>query len=132
MYVIPQDSIPKALPTSYLDWTSVSRQELEILLHHVTPLPSSAGSVLGWNNSLVHWGGRTVQCDAYPRISIASHFLPDGTKPKSHEAPGFDENLPTFSARLRLIGQALRSYEKFEPLMRRYRGLATKLVEWDS
>jgi len=129
MYVIPQDRVPTTLPASYLDWTSISAQELSALLHNVTPLPALAGSVLGWNNRLIHWGGRATASTACPRISIAAEFLPARTKPHRSELPIFSTKLPGFSVRLQVIGQAILAYEKFEPLMRKYRGLATKLIE---
>jgi hypothetical protein len=132
MYVIPQDSVPPGLPLCYLDWTSVSAQELKTLLHNVTPLPAAVGSVLGWNNRLIHWGGRATEPAACPRISIAAEFLHARAKPHRAELPVFDANLPDFPVRLRVIGQAILAYEKFEPLMWRYRGLATKLIEWAS
>lgn len=132
MYVIPQDCVPSALPTSMLDWTSVSAQELRTLLHNVTPLPARAGSILGWHNRLIHWGGQATDIAARPRLSIAAEFLRRDTRPRRSELPIFDNNLPGFGVRLLVIGQAILLYEKFEPGMRRYRGLATKLVEWGS
>jgi hypothetical protein len=132
MYVIPQDRVPPALPVSYLDWTAISAQELSTLLHNVTPLPAPVGSILGWNNRLIHWGGRASELAACPRISIAAEFLPVRTRPRRSELPVFDTSLPAFPVRFRVIGQAILTYEKFEPSMRRYRDLATKLIEWAS
>lgn len=128
MYVIPQDCMPCGLSGCYLEWTSVSRQELEILLHSATPLPAACGSLLGWNNSVIHWGGRALEFTASPRVSIAAEFLSEGTIPGSGETPVFDAMLPDFADRLRVIGQAILAYDKFEPLMRKYRDLATKLL----
>jgi Phytanoyl-CoA dioxygenase (PhyH) len=130
IYVIPQDCVPSALPASYSDWRSVSRRELEVLLHNVTPLPAAPGSVLGWNHRLIHWGGRAMESAACPRISIAAEFLPQGTRPESWEIPVFDSTLPDFAVRLRVISQAILAYEKFELAMRRFHDLATKLIEW--
>jgi hypothetical protein len=132
MYVIPQDRVPPTLPASYLDWTSISTLELKTLLHNVTPLPAARGSVLGWNHRLIHWGGRATELADCPRISIAAEFLHEGTSPRGAELPVFDTNLPDFPVRLRVVGQAILAYEKFEPGMRRYRSLATKLIEWSS
>jgi hypothetical protein len=115
-----------------LDWTSISAQELKTLLHNVTPLPAARGSVLGWNHRLIHWGGRATELAVCPRISMAGEFLHERTQPRRAELPVFDAKLPDFPVRLLVIGQAILAYEKFEPLMRRYRGLATKLVEWGS
>jgi hypothetical protein len=129
MYVIPQDRVPPNLPANYRDWTSISAQELSRLLHSVTPLPAVAGSVLGWNNRLIHWGGGSTELAAGPRISVAAEFLREGTRPHGSQLPVLDVSLPDFPTRLRVIGQAILSYEKFEPLMRRYRSLAEKLIE---
>lgn len=130
MYVIPHDRVPSTLPLSYLDWTTISAQELSALLHNVTPLPANAGSILGWNNRLIHWGGRAKEIANSPRISIAAEFLHERAKPRRSELPIFGYKPPDFAGRLLVIGQAILSYEKFEPGMRRYRGLATQLIEW--
>jgi len=129
MYVIPQDRVPPTLPPCYLDWTTVSHDELGILLRHVTPLPAPAGSILGWNNGLIHWGGRALESATVPRISIGVEFMSERARPRSGEMPVLDLKLPDFPTRLRLIGQSILYYEKFETGMRKYCGLAAKLVE---
>ena len=131
MYVIPRDRVPPGLPASYLDWTVVSRDELGILLRNVIPLPATAGSVLGWNNGLIHWGGRALEPTAFPRISIAAEFMSERATPRSGETPVFDLKLPDFATRLRVIGNSILQYENL-PVMRKYCGLATKLIEWKS
>jgi hypothetical protein len=112
------------------DWTSISRQELEVLLHAVTPLPAAAGSVQGWSHRLIHWGGTARDLASGPRISFAADFLHEKSTPGGDELPVFDATLPALPARLRVIGQSIRGYEKFEPLMQKYCSLATKLIEW--
>jgi Phytanoyl-CoA dioxygenase (PhyH) len=129
MYVIPQDRVPPGLPASYLDWTAVSRDELGILLRNIILLPATVGSVLGWNNSLIHWGGRALEPTAPPRISIGVEFMSKGARPRSWEVPTFDLQLPDLATRLRVIGQSIFHYETFEPMMRKYCGLAAKLIE---
>jgi Phytanoyl-CoA dioxygenase (PhyH) len=132
MYVIPQDRVPPTLPACYLDWTAVSRDELGILLRHVTPLPALAGSILGWNNSLIHWGGRALESTTFPRISIGVEFMSERARPRSWEMPVCDFKLPDFPTRLRMIGQSILYYEKLETAVRKYCRLATKLFEWKS
>ena len=132
MYVIPQDRVPQGLPACYEDWSGVSHDELAILLRHVTPLPAVAGSILGWNNSLIHWGGRALEQSAFPRISIGVEFMSKQSKPRNWETPVFDLKLPDFAARIRAIGQSVRYYAKFETAMLKYCELATKLCEWNS
>jgi hypothetical protein len=129
MYVIPQDRIPSSLPTCYQDWKSISGEELATLLHNVRPLPAAPGSVLGWNHALVHWGGQATDLGDCPRISIAVEFLHEDTRPGREESV-FDLNLPSFSTRIRVIGEMILQYKKLEPIVLRYRDLATKLIEW--
>ena len=105
-------------------------QDLCDLLHNVTPLPAPAGSVMGWNNRLIHWGGRATTESAGLRISVAAEFLGVGTKPRSSELPVLGLQIPDFRARLRIIGQAILAYEKFEPSMLRYSGIAKRLIDW--
>lgn len=132
MYVIAQDCMPPSLPDKFSSWTSVSRNELIELLHNVTPLPAARGSVLGWNFRLIHWGGRAMDPTSGPRMSVAVEFLQEGAKPSWWELPVFDERLPNFAARLRVISQAILDYGKFEPLMHRYFDLACKLIHWST
>ena len=131
MYVIPRNCLPPELSSHYADWTSVSHKNLGILLHNVTPLPAAPGSILGWNHSLIHWGGRATKSSTPPRISLGVEFLRKGEKPSASELPVFDTNVPGLPGRLRVIGQAMRDYEKFEPRIRRYRDLAIRLMELD-
>ena len=132
MFVIPLDRVPLGLPTSFLDWTSIPVEKLSTLLHGVTPLPALPGSILGWNNRLIHWGGRASEPADGVRVSIAAEFLPVVTRPGKSELPLVGVEVPDFSTRIRIIAQAILAYEKFEPLMRRYRGLATRLAGWAS
>jgi hypothetical protein len=128
MYVIPQDCVPSMLPRNYSDWESVSKQDLQVLLHNVTPLPAAAGSVLGWHHQLIHWGGRATKSTARARISFAVEFLREAGTPSKLELPVFDKALPDIHSRLRVISRAILKYEKFEPAMRRYHDLALKLT----
>jgi hypothetical protein len=132
MYVIPEDRVPATLRTSFVEWTSISRQDLEALLHGVTPLPAAAGSVLGWSHRVIHWGGAATELAAGPRINLAADFLHEKSTPGREELPVFDASLPAFPVRLHVIGKSIRDYEKFEPLMQKYAGLVTKLIEWGS
>jgi phytanoyl-CoA dioxygenase PhyH len=131
IYVIPQDRVPPSLPASYLDWTTVSRDELGVLLHNVIPVPATVGSVLGWNNRLIHWGGRALEPSAFPRLSVAAEFMSVRATPRNGETPVFDLALPDFATRLRVIGQSMLRYENL-PVIQKYRGLATKLIDWKS
>jgi Phytanoyl-CoA dioxygenase (PhyH) len=131
MYVVPQDLLPQTLPKNYVDWPSPDREELAALLHGVRPLPAKAGSLLGWNHQLVHWGGRATGAATNPRISLAIEFLSETITPRNTDLPITNpEIVPDFTSRLGLIAKAIIKYQQFEGLMRRYDLLAKRLIEW--
>jgi hypothetical protein len=130
IYVIPQDHVPASLPSCFRDWTSISRKELETILHGVRPLPALPGSVLGWSNRVIHWGGHALDASAGPRISIGAEFLHEATEPADSERPLSGAHVPSLPVRLRAIGQVILAYQNFEPLVHRYCKLAQKLIDW--
>lgn len=133
MYVIPRDRVPESLPRAYTDWERASIRERERILHGVRPLPATAGSILGWEHDLIHWGGRARESAIQPRVSMAVEFLDGSVTPEKRDVPVFDPlAIPSFQQRLQVIGQAILSYQKFEPILNRYRSLAARLIEFSS
>ena len=41
---------------------------------NVRALPAQAGSLLGWNPYIVHWGSRSTEWAMHPRISLATYY----------------------------------------------------------
>lgn len=75
-------------------------------LQSVRALPAKAGSILSWNESLIHWGSRSSDKAKEPRISAACAFQRQDIDP--FETPQLDPfALPNFKTRLGLIGQQL-------------------------
>jgi len=129
IYVLPQDRVPGTLPRNYQDWRTLDIGELSSLLHSVRPLPANAGSILGWNHELIHWGGRASDLATDPRISIAVEFISEQITPMKSELPVSSPGVaPDFPSRLKLIAKAILEYQKFEPLMTRYGLLAQRLI----
>lgn len=101
---------------SYLDPTYGTEREGEFLFHpsSIRALPAAKGSVLGWNQALVHWGGKSSDWAAAPRISVAMEFqradIPPFQNPvgPALEVPGFEE-------RVRMIAKQLNQYRHMEP-----------------
>src|SRR5260221_11335775 len=93
-------------------------------------VPAAAGSVLAWNDTTIHWGGRCVE-PTTPRISLA--FSLASRPPDAASVPecwgGFTDArgaAPPFEDRLRSVGTALRRYWSEEPLMHRWNPLAKR------
>jgi hypothetical protein len=127
MYLIPQDRVSSAGLNDFWSRVYVTKDELGVLLWSTKALPAAAGSLLGWNSKMVHWGSMASD-SAHPRISISFEFVGAGAKPKPYELPLFD--LPrrcSFSRRIQLIGQTILSYQGFEPLNPIYKRLAKLL-----
>ncbi len=81
----------------------------------VRALPATAGSMLAWNQGVLHWGGRASQLSPIPRVSAAFEFQ-RGDKPP-FSAPLLDaKRLPPFRQRLALIGKQLLQYRHMHPL----------------
>ena len=78
-------------------------------LQDIRALPAKAGSILGWNQYLLHWGSRSSQRADRPRISWGIYF-------QSGDVPLFDplarqlRGTLTFQERLGFIGTAIARY----------------------
>lgn len=79
------------------------------LLQDARALPAEAGSVLGWNQYVLHWGSRSSRWADQPRISWGIYF-------QSGDVPLFDplarklRGPLTFEERLCFIGTAIARY----------------------
>lgn len=84
-------------------------------LQDVRALPAAAGSILGWNQHLLHWGSRSSRRADQPRISWGIYC-------QSGDVPPFDARAfeprgqLTFDQRLSFIGTAFTRYERHFPL----------------
>ncbi|MEY2879805.1 MAG: hypothetical protein RLZZ15_2185 [Verrucomicrobiota bacterium] len=82
-------------------------------LQNVRALPATAGSLLAWNQRLLHWGGRASARAAGPRCSIALQFQRGDVAPLA--TPLLDPRaLLPFRSRLGLIGRVIRGYAFFQ------------------
>jgi hypothetical protein len=94
----------------------------------IRALPATAGSVLAWNQAVLHWGGRGSRLGSAPRISAAFEF-------QRADRPAFNNPLldparmPTFTERLGLIGKQILQYRNMYPPSDYLEALATSLFE---
>jgi len=129
IYLIPQDRASRAGLNDFWRRDHVARAELGLLLWATKALPAPAGSLLGRNHDIVHWGSMASD-GAHPRISLAVEFVGAGAEAGPDELPLFD--LPcrfSFSQRIQLICKAILDYHRFEPVTPIYTGLAEHLKE---
>jgi hypothetical protein len=83
--------------------------EYRFELASVRALPAKAGDVLVWNQSVLHWGGRTSPRAPESRVSMAFEFQTTKVAPYNKFVLMPNE-LPSFAERLKLIGQQVVQY----------------------
>lgn len=97
------------MPNSMTIWIALNDSTFELGLkdlQSVRTLPCKAGSILSWNESLIHWGSKSSDKAFGPRISVACAFQRADVAPL--ETPILDPFvLPCFKTRLGIIGQQL-------------------------
>ena len=82
---------------------------------NVRALPAPAGSLLAWNQGVLHWGGRASRLAKGPRTSAAFEFQRGDKEP--FNTPLLDPQvIPPFSQRLGLIGKQVLQYKHMYPL----------------
>lgn len=94
----------------------------------IRALPATAGSLLAWNQAVLHWGSRGSRLGAAPRISAAFEFQRGDRAP--FNSPLLDPNrVPTFTERLGLIGKQVLQYRHMYPLSEDVAAVATTLFD---
>lgn len=128
MMLIPKSRIPDELRgMAYHDRKSFTGGEAHRLLHATRALPTKAGSLLGWDHDVLHWGSH---CDGggKPRVALAVEF--ESASYAGSESPLYDPLVvPPFGERMRAIARAVLGYGGFVPMLKRYRELAQRLLD---
>jgi hypothetical protein len=129
IYVIPRRRIAERIEAAFPTSGSMGGSDVRALLQGCRALPAGPGTVLGWDFNLIHWGSTAGDAGA-PRVSLSVEFLGPDAVPASDELPLLDaqSDLPTFEQRLLVIARAVRSDQRFEPLLIRFQELAGRLV----
>jgi len=119
MYVLPSHLDPNF--PARVDGGDFSLRDWQ----NIRALPARAGSPLGWNTQVLHWGGRSSGRAAVPRISVGIYFHSADcdlhTLNPDKARQGFDSlafgpalHLP-FAARLEAIAGAIYMYNRRIP-----------------
>jgi Phytanoyl-CoA dioxygenase (PhyH) len=82
---------------------------------NIRALPAPAGSLLAWNQAVLHWGGRASRLAEGPRSSAAFEFQRGDKAPFNR--PLLDpKRTPPFEQRLGLVGKQVLQYKHMYPL----------------
>ncbi|OAN34623.1 phytanoyl-CoA dioxygenase family protein [Mycolicibacterium iranicum] len=94
----------------------------------IRALPATAGSLLAWNQAVLHWGSRGSRLGKAARISAAFEFQRGDRAP--FNSPLLDPGrVPTFAERLGLIGKQVLQYRHMYPLSDDVAAVATALFD---
>lgn len=113
MYLLPAHLDPGSRPGAAPVVPPDHRYEIPAdALQNIRALPAPAGSLLAWNQSVIHWGSRSSDRGGNPRCSIAAQFVRADAAAKTAPvfAPG---DLPPFAERLGLIGHLICTFSGF-------------------
>jgi hypothetical protein len=84
-------------------------------LMDIRAVPATPGDTLIWTHALVHWGSRTSELAAAPRLSMSVEFQRADVRPFSGFCIGPNHHL-TLEQKLGLIGLGITKYEHMHPL----------------
>jgi hypothetical protein len=107
MYVVPADRDPT--------YGTINDKSSEFKHVDIRALPAKPGTLLCWNQAVMHWGAHSSNRATEPRISTAIEFQAGDIEPmntplmKPYEIPGFE-------TRLKLIAKQIIQYKHMYPL----------------
>lgn len=107
MYLVPADRDPT--------YGTPNDNRHEFAMPDVRALPAVAGSVLCWNQAVLHWGAHASPRAASPRISVAFEF--QTPRASAFNTPLLDPHRPPdFVSRMWLIAKQILQYKHMYPL----------------
>jgi hypothetical protein len=115
MYVLPAHLDPYYPHREKWSPSNSSPYEIDLKaadLQSVRALPAQAGSVLCWSTHLLHWGARSSEYAAHPRISFAVYYQ-SRRVPTYHEVAMDIPSPLSFLRRLHLIEKVWRGQDSF-------------------
>jgi len=120
IYLVPADRDPT--------YNTAEEDSWRFDLSDVRAVPAKAGSVLVWNQAIVHWGARSSARARNPRISLSLEFQRGDTEPLG--TPLLDPGtLPPFQVRLKLIAKQLLQYRHKHALSPEAERLVEAIIE---
>jgi hypothetical protein len=130
MMLIPKSRMPaEMLGMGWHARKSFTFAETYKLLHAARAMPAVAGSLLGWDHDVLHWGSH---CDGggNPRVALALEFESLSCKATRAEPLYDPKAVPPFAERMRAIALAVLNYGGFVPALKPYGDLAERLLDF--
>ena len=83
-------------------------------VRNVRALPAEPGAVMGWNQDIWHWGGRSSTRAREPRISVSLE-MQRGDVPAEYPNLIASDAVLELAERLAVIGEVIARYEHMAP-----------------
>lgn len=115
MYLLPADRDPT--------YGTADDKQWKVDLPDVRALPADAGSILAWNQAVLHWGSHGSPRETRPRVSVAFEYQA-GDIPPYNQPLMTPETVPDFDGRLKLIAKQILQYQHMYPLSDEVKAIA--------
>lgn len=110
------------------DYNNFDERDSDVDAQGIRALPVDAGSVLMWNQRVIHWGGTSSPRAKEPRISFAIEFQRADERPYNEPLLHFPDELLPFNLRLMLVAKQFLQYTHMYSISPELKALAEKLL----
>lgn len=110
------------------DYGNFADRNSDVNAQGIRALPVSAGSILMWNQRVIHWGGTSSPRAKEPRISFAIEFQRADERPYNEPLLHFPDELMPFNLRLMLVAKQFLQYTHMYSISPQLKALAEKLL----
>ena len=129
IYLIAKNKVSPSLLGKWLAMEDLSHREVKTLLQSTKALPVKAGSLLGWQGDVVHWGAMSTK-RTQPRVSLSVVFIKEDVAPMGDELPLLPPGeIPDFPTRMISIAKAIRYYNIHVLSLNKFDEIAGQLIE---
>lgn len=129
MYIVDRKYISEELLKKWTLMADLKHTEAAKILQATRALPIEAGTLLGWEGDVIHWGAHSAS-DNSARISLSVVYLRENIDPMPDEIPLLSAfELPTFAARMISVAKAINYYNIHVLALHKFKDISTKLTE---
>lgn len=119
IYLVPADRDPT--------YGTAEEKQFRFALADIRALPANPGSILCWNQAVLHWGSHASPRETKPRISLAFEFQ-SGRVPPFNKPLMNPYSVPDFTFRVKLIAKQILQYQHMYKLPEEIKATAEGLI----
>lgn len=119
IYIVPADRDPT--------YNTAEESERRFAYPDIRALPAPAGTILCWNQAVLHWGSHACERETAPRISVAFEFQSARAAPFNQPLTNPNE-IPVFEFRVSLVAKQILQYKHMYPLAPEIERMAKEIL----